>query len=556
MPYRSLIMSLLDEPSHFKLTVNSVDFTVPNGSIDLDIEIMETLPDIGNMYLRMSLQEDHVTFGADTHHDVTHDMLTDTPLTVSTLGQVQNVVMPFTVSAGWNQAELEIVAFIQDDDDKKVHASVSSRPAPDYSLRFYALGDRQVVGPGVGEYNYDNFRVYNLGTSADNFTVDVSGDIPAGWIVGVCDDMICYGTTYSQVLAPGDYMDLHIMVTPNSPGYCALTVEMSQDNLAHEFPRTLGYRYFTDDLDVLFVDDDGGEPYEDYFTDAIGYNNYTYGVWDRLASAPTAAALGNFPIVIWATALSFPTLDADDRAALGAFMDAGGSLFATGQDIGWDLYDQGQAAWYQTYLHATFVADDTNHYDLEYVPGEITEGIDLRIVGGDGASNQQYPSDIDPLAPYGNVIWEYDANRNAAVRADNGTYRVVYCAFGFEAIDNEGDRRDAMSRILDWLNYDLQIDVEPSTVMPGAFLTSAPNPATARATMQFNLPVAGETSLQVFTTDGRLVGSLVDGPMEAGPHSVVWNFTDARGNALPAGVYFYRLQGEGVDMKRKLLLVK
>jgi hypothetical protein len=173
-----------------------------------------------------------------------------------------------------------------------------------------------------------------------------------------------------------------------------------------------------------------------------------------LTVGPDASALSNFPAVVWSAGLQYPTLDADDRAALSGFMDAGGRLFITGQDIGWELHGQGGATrqWYNDYLHALYVADDTNDYTLDGVPGDpVSDGIDLVIQGGDGANNQAYPDDIDPADASASVIWSYDANRNGAVRADTGIYKVIYLSFGFEAIDNAFDRRAVIQQGMDWL---------------------------------------------------------------------------------------------------------
>ena len=296
LPYRATIESLLGEPSAFKLTVNSVDFTPPTGTIDIDIEVMEEGFDVRNMFLRMAVTEDGVGYEADTYYDVTRDMIDDVLVTVSNLGEIQNVVRTFPVDAGWDVGELEIIAFLQDDADKKIHNTTSSEPNPDYCLRFYALGERQVVGPPAGTYTFDDFSLHNLGNMTDTFTVDLTGDIPDGWFAGICDDMVCYGPTFSQVLAPGESMELHLLVQPASSGYAPLTVEMSQANLAHSFPRALNYSYFTDDLDVLLVDDDGAETYENYLIDALTYNGYNYGVWDRLAGNPSTSILNNFPV--------------------------------------------------------------------------------------------------------------------------------------------------------------------------------------------------------------------------------------------------------------------
>jgi hypothetical protein len=454
LPYQATILGMLSEPSAFKLTVNSVDFTSPTGSIDLDIEVMEGGVDVSNMFLRMAITEDHVTYGSDIFDDVTHDMIDDVPITVSNLGEVQNVVRTFTVDPGWVEANLEIIAFLQDDTDKKIHAAATTKPGPDYSLRYYALGELAAVGPSSGEYFFDDFAVYNLGTLTDTYTVDLIADYPAGWFAGICDDAVCYGSTYSIELAPGASKELHLLVIPASPGYAALTVEMSQAMVTHDVPRVLKYSYITDDVDVLIVDDDGAESYEDYYVDAVAASGYTYGVWDRLTVSPDATTLSNFPAVVWNVGWAFPTLDAADRAALGSYLDAGGTLFISGQDIGYDLDAQGPTAyqWYKDYLHALYISDDTNDYTLSGVPGDpVSGGIDLMIAGGDGANNQNYPSDIDPADGSATVIWTYDTARNGAVRADTGTYKVIYLAFGFEAIDNATDRHEVIQRSLDWL---------------------------------------------------------------------------------------------------------
>jgi len=454
IPYRSTITSLLAQPSAFKLTVNSVDFTPPTGSIDIDVEVMEGGVDVSNMFLRMAVTEDHVTYQADVYDDVTHDMIDDVPITVSSLGQTQNVVRTFPVDPLWLEANLEIVAILQDDTDKKIHAAASSKPKPDYSLRFYALGSLQHIGPSSGSFYFEKFAVYNAGTITDTFTVDLTGDYPGDWFTGICDDAVCWGLTYSTELAPGESKELRVLIMPASPGYASINVEMTQAMVTREIPRVLNYGYISEDVDVLVIDDDGSASYEDYVIDALTYNGYTVGVWDRLAVGPDVSALNTFPVVVWIAGLQYPTLDANDRAALSGFMSAGGALFITGQDIGWELNSQGGAAyqWYKDNLHALYIADDTNDYTLDGVTGDpISDGIDLVIQGGDGAGNQEYPDDIDPRDATAKVIWSYDANRNGGVRVDTGFNKVVYLSFGFEAIDNAIDRRAVMQRSMDWL---------------------------------------------------------------------------------------------------------
>ena len=83
-----------------------------------------------------------------------------------------------------------------------------------------------------------------------------------------------------------------------------------------------------------------------------------------------------------------------------------------------------------------------------------------------------------------------------------------------------------------------------------------PNPFGPSTTIGFSLPRAGQTSLEVFDLDGRLVRTLVRAPLEAGEHQAVWRGDDQAGARLAAGTYFYRLRfaGEPARTGRMVLL--
>ncbi|MCK5253581.1 MAG: PKD domain-containing protein, partial [Thermoplasmata archaeon] len=208
--------------------------------------------------------------------------------------------------------------------------------------------------------------------------------------------------------------------------------------------------------DILLVDDDGGLAYEVWYTQALIAYGEDYDVIrvDRNADGPDADRLKLAKVVIWLTGEeSEGTLTTADVAALADFLDSGGALFLTGQDIGRDLTSEGTvtSGFMRDYLKADFVADNANIYDLIAVPDEdISEGINISIEGGTGALNQNYPSEIQPRAG-ASVIYLYNATAEAAVKFGGANFRTVYFAFGFEGISVRQDRIRVMDNVLEWL---------------------------------------------------------------------------------------------------------
>jgi hypothetical protein len=89
-----------------------------------------------------------------------------------------------------------------------------------------------------------------------------------------------------------------------------------------------------------------------------------------------------------------------------------------------------------------------------------------------------------------------------------------------------------------------------------ALAQNTPNPFNPQTEIRFELPQRTHASLRVFDLRGRLVKTLLDGPREAGPQTIVWDGRDARGARVASGVYLYQLRaGEKVE-QRKMTLVK
>ena len=89
-----------------------------------------------------------------------------------------------------------------------------------------------------------------------------------------------------------------------------------------------------------------------------------------------------------------------------------------------------------------------------------------------------------------------------------------------------------------------------------------PNPFNPETTIRFTLDHSARVRLTVFDVVGRVARPLVDAPMAAGSHQVLWDGRDARGRSVASGTYLYRLEawspnGElAFHTTRKMILVK
>ena len=78
-----------------------------------------------------------------------------------------------------------------------------------------------------------------------------------------------------------------------------------------------------------------------------------------------------------------------------------------------------------------------------------------------------------------------------------------------------------------------------------------PNPFNASTTISFAVSAATDARLEIYDITGRLVNTLLDGSVEAGEHSVVWDASD-----YATGVYFYRLETAEKTETRSMALLK
>jgi hypothetical protein len=76
-------------------------------------------------------------------------------------------------------------------------------------------------------------------------------------------------------------------------------------------------------------------------------------------------------------------------------------------------------------------------------------------------------------------------------------------------------------------------------------ISAGPNPFVKETTLRFTLERDAIVRAEIFDATGRLVRSAPEQALRAGAWSIPWSGEDDRGIAVPAGVYFYRIDVDG-----------
>jgi len=169
--------------------------------------------------------------------------------------------------------------------------------------------------------------------------------------------------------------------------------------------------------------------------------------------------LSAYTAVIWQVgeeSVSDATFDSLEQSRVAVYLGAGGKLFVSGAEIGYDLVGGGSGvSFYNNILKAGYVADDAETYSVEPVAGSIFDGI-----GGFAFDEGSTIYDVDwpdVLSANGGstVALNYvGGTGGGAAAVYDGTYQLVHFGFPFEAITSANSRLAVMIVVLNFFGFD------------------------------------------------------------------------------------------------------
>ena len=149
-------------------------------------------------------------------------------------------------------------------------------------------------------------------------------------------------------------------------------------------------------------------------------------------------------------------------------------------------------------------------------------------------------------------------------------YQTVNLGFGVEFMRDAllpggyyatgiADRVDLFANVMEYFGKapgGPGTDIPEGRVYANALSRPVPNPSAPGATIAYSVARPGRVEVRIYSVSGRLVRTLVDGPVDPGECRAVWDGTTDEGLRAASGVYFVRMETAGFRASEKLVLLK
>jgi hypothetical protein len=272
------------------------------------------------------------------------------------------------------------------------------------------------------------------------------------------------------------------------------------------------------------------------------------------------------------------------RLELGNYLESGGCLFSTGDQVAFHLSDVGNDA------------DSLIHFGVEYLGVTLASSADEvvgdRVLNFTGAGSmaglklgiygecplRRTPDRLTMSTPAGDgVVSSLGTYTDSSVGLDNGAISAMKCAqpgggtaahfaFGIELLLDDVSRARVLGRFLAsdcglpvTVPGGLNNGVDAPQIANGFGFNLAqarPNPFSDQTSISFSVPAKTHVSIEVYNILGQKVRTLVDEAMEANSYVRSWDGRGDDGGQVSSGIYFYKMVAGEFSATKKAVLLK
>ncbi len=457
--------------------------------------------------------------------------------------------------ANWDTSKIYVTAWVQDYSTQEI---LNSGASNDPTYEFVTASSAIQAPDTTTNMASFNFNALNFANTTDSFRIYVSFTQPASWDAGVKIDGNWTNWNTSSVT---DSFDITVAANTIDSSFLSITTsDAGVGKYYIRFKSLTNTTFAEQELDFVVINDvtdlvinntgswgDGNTyDFENIYTDGLNTAGCTaYGSInsDWLAKANKVNALTGVKNIYYNDAWTFPAFTDEVALELENFMDNGGNLFVSGQDIGWDnsgdTYSNGTPtteAFYSNYLNAQFISDgSSSSKTLEAISSDAIFGTAGKSnITGVYGSKYIYPDEISPSFN-GAAIAYYNGSSSTigGIRAEYG-YKVVYLGVGIEMLDDVNTKNQILDLSYQWFNGSLSTIEFDKQMLALSLGNNYPNPANDYTTIPVNGDLTQNCNLEIRDLSGRLIDTQI---VEAHATSIIIDTKN-----LSEGMYMYSLK--------------
>ena len=475
-------------------------------------------------------------------------------ITLPAVGSSVKFSYSYTEDPLWNMSNVKLTSYVQDVNSLAVlNCGSVGDPQINYTLAAPAVTVQHGATAGVNVFNLSSL---NTGTAAEQFSYTLTSNAPSDWTANFTVGANTFVSTASVNTPASANNVITVNVTPGVTPFVGTYTLKVQSITNPTFPPMICNMYVISNVSDLIVDNSGnlgnGNPgsaanWDTVYTAGLSLaNRLTVGSTNEIvmAKAISQNAFAGVKNIYLNIGWTFPSFTDAEVAQLTTFLNGGGNLLVSGQDIGWDTWSTAAAApgsgtvntraFYTNFLCASWSSDGTTAnstlttINTDSVWGWMPNAPIANFYGG----TNFFPDEITPVGK-GMPIYNYNGSvRIAGVRATNKIWKTVYIGTGIEMVNTKLNRSTIIKRAHDWFYGMVATGINELGSASENLGQNYPNPSNATTTIPLS-NIEKDLVMQVVDLSGRVLSSI---QVTRGTQLIQLNTAD-----LAQGMYMYRL---------------
>lgn len=545
-------------------------------------------------YLNIAFLENHVIgyqsdYSSSAHNDYDHKHILRNLITgqwgdtinTTTSGTLFTRTYHYTVPSAFNINNCDIAVFVAESHqeiytgfmDKAIGANIDGTSVTYIGDLKFGSSEAAKGTPSVAS----NFTLNALSafSSDHEFKFYMDKSAPYGWTANFEINGSTYSDSATVILGSSVLKDILIHVTPSAtPGVGSFTLMMKSSSINQAPAKTCTVHVISGVTDLVVSNDASWGDARDtlnavsfqpeFVTGLAGAGCTTIGTTGQeiLLKLSKSSALAGVKNIYFNVGWSFPSLTDSNVKEFIKFLNGGGNLMVSGQDIGWETWNTtnpygttATKSFFTNYLNAGWTNDGSTSNNLlkafttDTIFGTVpNSGLVNRYgTNPDDGTIYMYPDELT-VTSTGSALFYYNSRPSAiaGVRSKSSVYKTVYLGVSLEMISDPAVRNLVMKLTYDWFNGNTSsVEFDEGMMTLGQ---NYPNPVRDLTVIPVS-QIDRNMTFQLMDVNGKVIQSL---PVGAGTINIQFNCS-----SLENGTYFYRLT-DGINTGKvfKLMVIR